>query len=249
MFFDVCILDKLDQEPGYRIRKWKLISLVSQSNKNSTLKCKHMIHPKKKRGQVSKPNPKKCGRRAVYWIPNGGPRGGPIGYCKIHNLKSSDDNFSKVEKYVTCRNISDLELVENLNQALEEFPELWEDCTEIFLEAQIRAEMKKIVNLIIGTIANEKKNYPNSPLMDIRVVKATHKLNISDENLYGITLPEITNNGGNKKTYEGRKTLGEEHCKILLSQHSYYYDFFMKQKKKDDLADAFLQGLYFLQKN
>ena len=34
----------------------------------------------------------------------------------------------------------------------------------------------------------------------------------------------------------------------LFIAFRYYYDFFMKQKKKDDLADAFLQGLYFLQK-
>ena len=46
-------------------------------------------------------------------------------------------------------------------------------------------------------------------------------------------------------TYRGRKKTGITHCELLCppSQHA----FFRSHKKKDDLADSFLQGLYFLE--
>jgi hypothetical protein len=46
-------------------------------------------------------------------------------------------------------------------------------------------------------------------------------------------------------TYRGRKKTGITHCELLCppSQQT----FFRSHKKKDDLADSFLQGLYFLE--
>lgn len=46
-------------------------------------------------------------------------------------------------------------------------------------------------------------------------------------------------------TYRGRKKTGIVHCELLCppAQHV----FFRSHKKKDDLADSFLQGLYFLE--
>lgn len=46
-------------------------------------------------------------------------------------------------------------------------------------------------------------------------------------------------------TYRGRKKTGIVHCELLCppAQHA----FFRSHKKKDDLADSFLQGLYFLE--
>ena len=51
-----------------------------------------------------------------------------------------------------------------------------------------------------------------------------------------------------KSTYGERKKLGIAKClEILQAKHSAteWYDYFASHKKKDDLADAFLQGIWF----
>ena len=53
----------------------------------------------------------------------------------------------------------------------------------------------------------------------------------------------------NKSTYSERKKAGVEIVKDLLGQHNeIWLPTFLTHKKKDDLADAFLQGLWFLNK-
>jgi hypothetical protein len=46
-------------------------------------------------------------------------------------------------------------------------------------------------------------------------------------------------------TYRGRKKTGIVHCELLCPPGN--ISFFRSHKKKDDLADSFLQGLYFLE--
>ena len=46
-------------------------------------------------------------------------------------------------------------------------------------------------------------------------------------------------------TYRGRKKTGIVHCDALCPPAN--HEFFKSHKKKDDLADSFLQGLYFLE--
>jgi hypothetical protein len=46
-------------------------------------------------------------------------------------------------------------------------------------------------------------------------------------------------------TYRGRKKTGITHCELLCPPANHV--FFRSHKKKDDLADSFLQGLYFLE--
>lgn len=49
--------------------------------------------------------------------------------------------------------------------------------------------------------------------------------------------------------YSDKKKLAIEHCKYFLqNQDIDYLDFFNNHKKKDDLADSYLQGLYYYSK-
>lgn len=53
-----------------------------------------------------------------------------------------------------------------------------------------------------------------------------------------------------KTSYKERKTASVKITKLLLEEHyKEYNDFFIKHKKKDDLADCFLQLLDYLSKN
>jgi hypothetical protein len=51
-----------------------------------------------------------------------------------------------------------------------------------------------------------------------------------------------------KTTYSERKKAGVDIVKELLPNNSIWLPTFLKHKKKDDLADAFLQGVWFLNK-
>ena len=52
-------------------------------------------------------------------------------------------------------------------------------------------------------------------------------------------------------TYNQRKRLGVEKCSQFIKEKNYteWYQFFLNNKKKDDLSDAFLQGLWFIEHN
>jgi len=68
---------------------------------------------------------------------------------------------------------------------------------------------------------------------NVKAVSAVHKLtNI-------VTIDDAT------KTYKGRKKTGIIHASALVP--SEWNEFMMKHPKKDDLADCFLQGLWFME--
>ena len=52
-------------------------------------------------------------------------------------------------------------------------------------------------------------------------------------------------------TYNQRKKMGIEKCSQLIKDNNYteWYQFFLNNKKKDDLSDAFLQGIWFIHHN
>jgi hypothetical protein len=66
-----------------------------------------------------------------------------------------------------------------------------------------------------------------------RGVSAIHKLD------------NIVTAGDDSSTYRGRKKTGIAHCELLCPPEN--LEFFRKHRKKDDLADAQLQGLYILE--
>jgi len=63
---------------------------------------------------------------------------------------------------------------------------------------------------------------------------------------------KLKNVDGKKATYAERKKLGVDKCLEIISSsetcHS-HVDFFKSHKKKDDLADSFLQGIWFIESN
>jgi len=236
----VCIIDKLSPgvEPGFRIHNWKLINLLSQEGRKK-LKCKKIIKNKKKGDRV-------CGKNATYWVAQT-----PEGYCTQHaKMVSKESDAGELVRYTTTGNISDLELNLMIIQELDKLPALWTRCTEVMIESQMRNGMKKIGHMIFCFLADKIHRGENVRLKNIRHVSAGHKLAISKcadklpnvirDELMNVYVDPATIKG--KKFYPKRKALSNQYCQILC-KNTYFENFYQAAKKKDDLADSFLQGL------
>jgi len=61
---------------------------------------------------------------------------------------------------------------------------------------------------------------------------------------------KLKNVDGKKATYSERKKLGVKKClEIIFDKCQTHVDFFKSHKKKDDLSDSFLQGVWFMDSN
>ncbi len=235
----VCVLDRIESSPFFRISKWKLISLVSQSsNKSKRLQCSHVIQKKvgggrskKVDGSVSSTSSSlgyRCGKGVSVWSPEKNE-----GFCRAHGSKKLGGEYIK---YTTSKNISDLELNMQIIRELEKMPELWVNCKHVILESQMKSSMKKIGYMIFGYLVSRKMEGDRNPdlhynLEQIRVINACHKLDIPAE-LLPIDLPE-----GDKSSYNGRKLLAKVHCPKLLEHcDPYFLQFY----------ESHLQGLWYL---
>ena len=77
----------------------------------------------------------------------------------------------------------------------------------------------------------------NNKPMDIHFISPRNKLKV-------YTGPKIECPYSNP--YKKKKWLGIEYCRYILKD-SKWLTHFNKHKKKDDLADSYLQGLYYIQ--
>ena len=79
----------------------------------------------------------------------------------------------------------------------------------------------------------------------VKYMSPSNKLKLNSNNEIEKVTKEI--NCTNK--YKLTKKLAVEYTKILLQDQITWMDHFNSYKKKDDLADAFLQGVYYISKN
>lgn len=242
----LCILDYHPTcSPSFKVHRWDLISLVDQVG-TSPLKCKHKMYPRTKKEQEEAKRGRGsrgwryCGAKASWW--NESSR---TGYCGTHYRSYGD-----LSRYTTTRNVTDMELNRTLIERLNEIPALWERCDQIVIESQKTSKMKKIVFMIMSFLTHQTVLHGDSRLKRINVVSASHKLAmpIGKLNMEGLELPDVTEKGLTRATYDGRKELGKLHCTILLKNDATNLEYFNSQKKQDDLADSFLQGLCYLVK-
>ena len=71
--------------------------------------------------------------------------------------------------------------------------------------------------------------------------------NIEIEWVSSINKLKEFNSDSNKLSYKDRKAKSIEICQQYLKNNTLQLNFFIKNKKKDDLADSFLQGLWYIQ--
>ena len=157
-------------------------------------------------------------------------------YCKKH----SNSNCSKiVNKKIKSTSIG--EISELLFNKLDEYPVMLE-VDIVLIENQpclMNPMIKSVQMLLFSYFVIKGKLIQNNPINTIKFISAKNKLSIYD----GPELPVYS-----KNKYTQRKKEGIEVCKYLLDG-STNLEFLKSHSKKDDLADSYLQAIWYIEKN
>ncbi len=216
-------------------------SFYSLINGNRNYYCK--IHSKKidniqkilnhELCQTFNKNNKKCNFKACFYLDIENNR---KYYCNKHKYLLSDQN--NIKKYITTDNISFYERSQFLFNKLKKLNDIL-DVDAVVIENQPVYKnpiMKSIQMLLYSYYLLESKDIING----IHLLNATQKMKVYNG-------PKIECNI--KDVHEKNKYLAKEYCKYFLKDNEEMLTYFNSYDKKDDLADTYLQGLYFIKNN
>lgn len=213
----------------------------AESNNNRIYYCS--LHKKQAKSEIFKydeheicnginKNGRKCAIKAYYYDGENNKY-----YCKRHGNDSS-------ELYITPKNATLFQKSKMLYQKLIKEPDIL-DVDYVLIENQPvhkNPKMKSIQMLLysyylLKSVENGMEN--NNKIREILLFNATGKLKIYDG-------PEIKSDI--KDTHARNKFLAIQYCPYFLKNDTEWLNYFNNHKKKDDLADCYLQGLYFFKK-
>ena len=86
------------------------------------------------------------------------------------------------------------------------------------------------------------KERTKSNITRVKFMSPSNKLKLADE---GDTKKLVKLKGNDAKTYKLTKSLGIKYCQEMIKPFENWKIVFNQHKKKDDLADSFLQGMYY----
>ena len=191
-----------------------------------------------------------CGRKSTYNYDN-------QYYCVTHAknkyklLQTLYKNKPFKNKSVSSLNFDDTRL--KLLQTLDSKKELFK-ADIVLIENQ-----PALKNMVMKSIANGIYDfYTMRGIMDKEITKSnitkvkflcpSNKLKIvNDGETKKITL--LKSNNIESKTYKLTKSLGIKYTNELIAHLPEWIEYLNKQKKQDDLCDAYLQGCYYYEKN
>tara|TARA_Y100000768_G_scaffold388267_1_gene383151 strand:+ start:18541 stop:19407 length:867 start_codon:yes stop_codon:yes gene_type:complete len=166
-------------------------------------------------------------------------------YCKTHYnqivKKIKLSNLEKIKNNVNKIPIEKIKL--NLIKILDKNKKLL-NVDNVVIENQPalkNPKMKAISDtlytwFIIRGIIDEPK------IKNINYCSPSNKLKIDEDN----SVKLLSNTKNDTEKYKLTKQLAIIYCNQIIKDDKKNYDFFNKKKKKDDLADALLQGIYFI---
>ena len=89
------------------------------------------------------------------------------------------------------------------------------------------------------------KDLNNSKIQFVKYMSPSNKIKLADNN----SLIKIKKEKNSSKQYKLTKNLAIEYCSKMITHMPEWLAYFQSKKKKDDLADCFLQGVYYYTKN
>lgn len=178
-------------------------------------------------GAINK-NGKKCLKKAMYYE--------TINNVKVYYCNKHKKNTEEIKKYINSKNISFFDKSVLMIKKLNKYENIL-DVDKVIIENQpvYKNPIMKSIQMILYTYYLLNGVINSNRINDVCFQNANKKLLVYDG-------PEITCD--KKKIYDRNKYLSKEYCKYYLDNQ--WLDYFNNHKKKDDLADAYLQGLYFI---
>jgi len=214
----------------FKIHDWNVIDLFSDG------KCEKLTKPEKclvviKSGQKIG---EKCGNMSHFsYKCDNNDKKLPMYVCKTHS-KSFDQ--SSLTRSYSMKNITLHELAKLAIKKLDEID--FSDTSEVIFESQPNKNpiMKNFSMMLFNYFIIRYIVEKDGTLKDTKFISSHNKLSIYDGPYVECKL---------KNQYTRNKFYGKIYCRYII-RNSDRVDFFDKFKKRDDLADSFLQGAWYL---
>ena len=226
-----CLVEFTENE--HKIIDWGVID-VMESFEDRKIKCSVV-----KNGVI-------CNSDAVTYVEVDDKQ---LGFCNKKNCQSIVNSvYSKKQikktKKVNTKTVSLFDIAKSMMKKLYEKPNLI-DVNKVVIENQpvLKNPTMKSIQMILYSFFIMNGALKDNILKEIVMFNARGKLDIYDG-------PKIEMPINIKKdSYKDRKYRSIEYTKYFLRDENTWLDFFNKHKKKDDLADAYLQCLTYYKKN
>ncbi len=175
-------------------------------------------------------------------------------YCNTH-AKTKYKSYSNEYKLVnhTKKGIDKMSMDDFLLRLVKELdkrPTLL-NCDYVFIENQPTMKNPRMKTISV-TLYNYyiirgiiDRHISKSPLKAVHFMAPSNKLKLANDG-DKTELVKVKNNDDDSKTYKLTKSLGVKYCLEMIKQFPEWVEKFNSHKKKDDLADCFLQGMYAL---
>lgn len=183
-------------------------------------------NPKLKCSKPLKKGTGSCKHKAHFVLENG------KGCCASHLDHETDINYTR---NITVENSTDYELKKKLFHDLKSINV--DGVKKILIEKQPKHAREKIKGIAHSIFDYYVMNEGAQPYSYIDFIDAKNKLTVYEGPPISCHL---------KTQYARNKWYGLKYCQWFLESSVTWSEFISKHKKKDDLADCFLQGIWYL---
>ena len=237
-----CLMSaKDDYEDGnnFNIYDWDSINLIDEEYPL----CQAELKSGKRKGEP-------CGKQSNIKVPpppssssrseKNGLTGEIMYFCSGHN---PDKNKYKPKEKTTVKSVLLKDKCLALHNALSSRPHLLKKPVEIVIEQQMKKNptMIQMSHLVYSYFLMNGYVSDDSPIRNIRFVSARNKLQVYDGPALDCKL---------KNAYGQRKWYACEYTKYMIRNDPEHHEYLTKfPKKKDDLSDCYLQGVWWLSRS
>jgi hypothetical protein len=263
-----CLLD-VDQDKNFKIVKWGLINLIldvlpkcidctseqkyfCQLDKTYCFCNKHKSKYLELKQKVTKTYEKVsskdkcllCEKKSSYHLND-------EHYCSEH-YKKITNKFEKetalCEIQTNCSKISIDILKENMVHILDRLELLNVDKVVIENQPSLKNPKMKGVADNLYTYFLIRGKIDKKTIQNVTFFSPSNKLKTNIDDHLNKTNTDITlaNTNNSTEKYKMTKQLGIQYCLKLIEGQKNWIDFLNSNKKKDDLADSFLQGVNYI---